>query len=120
MTKRRRRRVSLGLSPQEHIRQVRGKLQGLVDLAERASEAAEAGHCHLALRYYVEARMAGAVAAAHFMSTGKRRGFAGTFLPSARALKKATGQFERFCMRSPIRKKQIRNIERRQPGDWEK
>ena len=116
--RRRKRRVSLGLSPREHIALVREKLQGLVDLAERASEAAEAGHCHLALTQYTNAHVYKAAAVAHFGATGKARGFAGTFLPVTRALNKAQGDLERFCIRSPIHKKQIRNVERRQPGDW--
>jgi len=103
----------------QHIGKVRAKLRGLVDLAERAAEAAEAGHCHLALRQYVQARADQSAAVEHFASTSKKRGFMGTFLPITRALQKAEGTFTRFCMHSPIHKKQIRNVERRQPGDWE-
>jgi len=117
--RRRKRRVSLGLSPREHIAQVRTGLRGLVDLAERVSESAEAGHCNLALTQYTDAHIHKASAVAHFRSTGKTRGFAGTFLPITRALNKAKGDLERFCIRSPVNKKQIRNVERRQPGDWE-
>ena len=119
MKRRRRKRVSLGLSPREHIAKVRFRLSGLVDLAERAGESAEAGHCNLALTQYTNAHVDKAKAVAHFGSTGKVRGFAGTFLPITRALEKAKGKLERFCLRSPVDKKKIRRMERRQPGDWE-